>query len=221
MGGAALLDETVILAEAVAARLERAGLSVDLEEVHEPKGLPGAIAAFEAQRLPILHMSVPINFGPDLMIVVGAGLAELRESGVLLAACAESFDAASLASSAPRELWQSREWVHAQAAPRYRDIYPLLFMIAAACDDDKRYEFSQLPHAGVVAGRGAHSGLQSVAEKRDEKARLQGPRNDSKNTTCDAHGAGPCSPGFIARAGPAFINPQPIGRSFSEKNRIP
>ncbi|MFA6954873.1 MAG: hypothetical protein WC538_03260 [Thermoanaerobaculia bacterium] len=172
-----LADEIVILAETVATRLERAGLSVDLEECHETSRLPDALAMFEPQRFPMLHVSVPINFGPDLMIVVGAALAQLRKRGVLLAACAESFDAASHASSAPRELRRERWWVHGQVVPQYGDIYPLLVMVAATREEDKLYELSQLPHSEVVVGLGAHPGLQRVAEKRHEKARPQGPRN--------------------------------------------
>lgn len=177
LNGAAVTDETVILAEAVAARLESAGLSVDLEEAHDTGGGPEALAAFEPQRLPVLHVSVPINFGPDLMMFVGAALAKLRERGVLLAACAESPDASSLASLAPRELRRAREWVQGQAASRYRDIYPLLFMIAAAFEDDRLYDWSPLTHAGVVVGLRAGLELQSMSETRRPKALKQGPRH--------------------------------------------
>jgi hypothetical protein len=143
-------DRSVILAEAVAAKLGDAGLPTDLEQGGS-RGWPAAMAIFDANAPPAIHLSLPVNFGPDLMILAGAALAPLRESGVLLAVCGDAFDDRIRLQIARRDLALAKEWARGETPDGFRGIYPMLFMMGAAGDCDRFLDVATLPNGRIVA----------------------------------------------------------------------
>lgn len=150
VGGRAVDDRSVVLAEAVAARLGDAGMCADLEQGGS-RGWPAAMAVFDANAPPAIHLSLPVNFGPDLMILAGAALAPLRESGVLLAVCGDAFDDRVRVPIGRRDLAQAKAWARGETPDGFRGVYPMLFMMGAAGDSDRLLDVATLPGARIVA----------------------------------------------------------------------
>ena len=150
VAGRAVDELSVILAEAVAARLGDAGMCADLEQ-GGGSGWPAAMAVFDANAPPAIHLSLPVNFGPDLMILAGAALAPLRESGVLLAVCGDAFDDRVRAPLGRRSLAEAKVWARGETPDSFRGVYPMLFMMGAAGDADRLLDVATLPGARIVA----------------------------------------------------------------------
>ncbi len=149
-GGRPVTDAAVILAERVASRLESAGLRCDLEQGGN-RPWPAALAGLTSGEHPVLHMSIPINFGPDLMILAGVALAPLRRERVLLAACGESFDEVPRFDGGALRLARAKAWARGVAPARFRETYPLLFMMGASHEDDRLADACSVQGARVLA----------------------------------------------------------------------
>jgi hypothetical protein len=143
-------DAAVIFAEAVAARLAEAGLQCDFEEGTGRRSWPAAMAAFGSSALPVLHLSLPVNFGPDLMILAGVALAPLREAGVLLAATGDAFDERVRAGIGRRHLARAKAWARGEAPGHFRGVHPLLFMMGASGEADRLVDVGGR-RGGIVA----------------------------------------------------------------------
>lgn len=148
--GREVTNAAVILAERVSSRLESAGLGCDLAQGGS-RAWPAALAGFATSGPPVLHLSVPVNFGPDLMILVGVALSPLREERVLLAACGACVDEVPRFEGGALRLARAKAWARGMAPARFRDAYPLLFMMGASREDDRLTDVCAVQAARVVS----------------------------------------------------------------------
>lgn len=148
--GEAASAEADRIADSASGLLAKAGLTCDLGGgvLQEAACQRTAAVVAAGSTRPVIHLSVPVNFGADLMILTGAALAPTRRSGVLLAGCGDEVDDQVLAAATDPVALK----VYARRAPRQRivHLYPWIAMLASATAAERSGEVQKLPGTRIA-----------------------------------------------------------------------
>jgi aromatic ring-opening dioxygenase catalytic subunit (LigB family) len=152
------------LAERIGQLLALRGVICDIEEQgSHNEYCESLLGIFEAGRSrPIVRVSVPLNYGPDLMVLTGVSLAPLRDERVLVAACGESMGPRLRERAAAGDFATVKRFASSAPQSRTARVFPVLFVMAAARDGDRLYPVLDGAPSPILA-LGAPRREQSIA----------------------------------------------------------
>ncbi|MEO8215592.1 MAG: hypothetical protein ABI718_00765 [Acidobacteriota bacterium] len=122
-------DGSLRLAERAERLLKAAGLTPEyprraLNTVRAPSIYPGP-----ERRLPMIHISIPVHFGVDLMLLVGAALRGLSDEPVLFVSLCGRIDAAVKDRVIAADIAALKQYAYQLPRQQMIEVYPLFFLV--------------------------------------------------------------------------------------------